>query len=179
MLAVRAGDIEKLGVLFERYYARLFEFLCRMTGNAAASEDLVQDVFLRMLKYRRSFGEDSEFRAWMYQIARNVRSDFFAKNRTTDMSPEIAELAGSPFTQHDAAEREQHSELLARALMALPEDKREILVLARYQEMKYEEIASLLGIEINAFKVRVHRAMAELRDAYQTVSGKGKRCTAI
>src|SRR5215470_5016737 len=79
MLAVRNGELDQFAVLFERHHDRLFSFFYRMTADPPASEDLTQDVFFRMLKYRSSFGEDSDFRAWMYQIARNVRADHFRK----------------------------------------------------------------------------------------------------
>jgi RNA polymerase sigma-70 factor (ECF subfamily) len=81
MLADRKGDVEQFGRLFDRHHQRLFEFFYRLTGDGAASEDLVQEVFLRMLKYRRSFGTESEFRPWMYQIARRARIDRFNSRR--------------------------------------------------------------------------------------------------
>src|SRR5436190_8671853 len=61
MLAVREGDAEKFGLLFDRHQQNLFSFFYRLTGDAASSEDLVQDVFLRMLKYRKTFRPDSHF----------------------------------------------------------------------------------------------------------------------
>ena len=77
MLAVRDGDVERFGVLFDRYHQRLYEFFYRLGSNAASSQDLVQEVFLRMLRYRKTFRADSEFRGWMYHIARTVRIDRF------------------------------------------------------------------------------------------------------
>jgi RNA polymerase sigma-70 factor (ECF subfamily) len=179
MLAVKDGNVEKMGVLFARYYARLFDFLYRMTGDSAASEDLVQEVFLRMLKYRSSFGEDSEFRAWMYQIARNVRIDFLRK-RPREKAPSAAEGEGgvSPVFIHRELEHRQHNEILSRAMLALPEDKREVLVLARYQELKYDEIAGLLDIGVGTVKVRVHRAMSELREIFFKMTGRDHKCIA-
>jgi RNA polymerase sigma-70 factor (ECF subfamily) len=61
MRAVRGGDVARLGVLFERYHRALFDFLTRMTGDRAAAEDLVQDVFIRVLKYRATFRDDGSF----------------------------------------------------------------------------------------------------------------------
>src|SRR6185295_20196098 len=81
MLAVRNGNLEKLGILFDRHQQSLFNYFYRLSGDAASSDDLVQEVFLRMLKYRRSFRQDSQFRAWMYQIARAARIDRFKKHR--------------------------------------------------------------------------------------------------
>src|SRR5947207_15561366 len=79
MLAVRNGDVAKLGTLFERYHVALFDFLCRTTGDRTAAEDLVQDVFVRILKYRHTYPDDSCFETWLFRIARNARADFFRR----------------------------------------------------------------------------------------------------
>ncbi len=83
MLKVKAGDLDKMGLLFERYHRPLFAFLYHSTGQAAHSEDLVQTVFYRMLKYRYTFTEVGEFRTWMYHLARNVLND--AIKKTTEL----------------------------------------------------------------------------------------------
>ena len=166
MLQVREGTGEMLGELFDRYQTPLFNFYAKMTGDRAMSEDLVQEVFLRILKYRQSYRPGTQFRSWLYQIARNARTDFYKKHR-----PEPAEAAKAdvaPAAQ-EGAQQSQHEELLHRALMQLPEEKREILLLSRFQELKYEEIARLLGCETGAVKVRVHRALQELRQIFQAL----------
>ena len=75
MLAVRDGDVERIGVLFDRHHRMLFNFFLRLTANRGLSEDLVQEVFFRMLKYRHTFQAGTNFTAWMYQIARNAQID--------------------------------------------------------------------------------------------------------
>src|SRR6266480_5942415 len=79
MLQVRDGAGEMLGVLFDRYQTPLFNFYSKLTGDRTLSEDLVQEVFLRILKYRQSYRPGTPFRAWVYQIARNARIDHFRK----------------------------------------------------------------------------------------------------
>src|SRR5262245_493083 len=81
MQAVRDGDLAKLGVLFERHHRSLFDFLCRVTGDRAKAEDLVQDVFVRMLKYRATYRDDGRFETWMFHLARNARADYFRLRR--------------------------------------------------------------------------------------------------
>jgi RNA polymerase sigma factor (sigma-70 family) len=174
MLAVRNGDVDQFAVLFERHHDRLFSFFYRMTADPPASEDLTQEVFVRMLKYRGSFGENSEFRAWMYQIARNVRADHFRKRMAETELPVDTRAHERPVSVQ--LERDEEFSVLQRALLALPEDKREILILARYEEMKYEAIAALLQIEVGAVKVRVHRALRELRAVYLRMSGEEQKC---
>src|SRR5207249_10577554 len=69
MVAVREGDVHQLEVLFERYREQLYDFFGRLTADRGISEDLVQDVFVRILKYRASYRETNRFVTWMYQIA--------------------------------------------------------------------------------------------------------------
>ena len=73
MEAVRNGDLAKLGILFERHHRALFDFLVRMTGSASTAEDLVQDVFVRVLKYRATWRGEGRFDTWLFRIARNAR----------------------------------------------------------------------------------------------------------
>jgi RNA polymerase sigma factor (sigma-70 family) len=163
MLQVRNGEVQMLGVLFDRYQAPLFNFYSKMTQDRTVSEDLVQEVFLRILRYRQTYRPGTQFRTWMYQIARNTRLDQVRKIRPE--SPLVAEPI-APLSLSDSAQQQQEAQLLQRALMQLPEDKREILVLSRFQELKYEDIARLLGCEVGAVKVRVHRALQQLREIY-------------
>jgi RNA polymerase sigma factor (sigma-70 family) len=163
MLQVRDGEVQMLGVLFDRYQAPLFNFYSKMTQDRTVSEDLVQEVFLRILRYRQTYRPGTTFRTWMYQIARNTRIDQVRKVRPE--SP-LATEPIAPTRSSDDAQRQQEAQLLQRALMQLPEDKREILILSRFQELKYDEIARLLGCETGAVKVRVHRALQQLREVY-------------
>jgi RNA polymerase sigma-70 factor (ECF subfamily) len=170
MSQVRNGVGEMLGVLFERYQVPLFNFYLKLTGDRTVSEDLVQEVFFRILKYRQSYRTDTPFRAWMYQIARNARLDALTRRRQeTSWEPEMSPVFAPP----DTAQQSQENALLYRALMKMADDKREVLVLSRFQDLKYEEIAQLLGCEIGAVKTRVHRALQELREIFHQLQGRG------
>ncbi|MGZ4897591.1 MAG: RNA polymerase sigma factor [Candidatus Angelobacter sp.] len=173
MAQVRSGVGEMLGVLFERYHVSLFNFYLKLTGDRPVSEDLVQEVFFRILKYRHSYRPDTPFRAWMYQIARNARVDLLRKRRPeTNWEPEMSPSVDPV----DTAQQGQETLLLYGALMRMSQDKREVLVLSRFQELKYEEIAQLLGCEVATVKTRVHRALQELRQIFQQLeSGKALR----
>ena len=81
MEAVKSGDLQQASVLFERYNKRIFNFLARLTMNREVAEDLTQNVFLRMIKYRSSFKTGNKFQAWIYQIARNVFSVHYKLHR--------------------------------------------------------------------------------------------------
>jgi RNA polymerase sigma-70 factor (ECF subfamily) len=175
MLAVKNGEVERFGELFERHHHRLFAFFYRMIGDASAADDLAQEVFVRMLKYRNGFGPDSQFRAWMYQIARNVRVDFLGKLQLESVLSRAA-AADLRIALPDPLEKQEHFSVLRRALLALPEEKRELLILARYEELKYEAIAKMLQIEVGTVKVRIHRALKELRALFLKMSGEEKKC---
>lgn len=167
MLHVRNGIGEMLGVLFNRYQTPLFNFYCKLTGDRTASEDLVQDVFFRILKYRQTYRPGTPFRTWMYQIARNARLDHARKHRKeTNFEPNMSPAV----LPNDPAQQKQEATLLHEALMQLSEEKREVLVLSRFQELKYEEIAQLMDCEVGTVKVRVHRALQELRVIFLQLS---------
>jgi RNA polymerase sigma-70 factor, ECF subfamily len=169
MAMVRDGAGEMLGVLFDRYQTPLYNFYTKLTGDRAASEDLVQDVFLRILKYRRSYRPGTQFRPWLYQIARNARTDYASKQKPQSELDENA----VPASQKSSHEQNHQHELLRRALRDLPDEKREILLLSRFQGLRYEEIAQIYGCQLGAMKVRVHRALVELRDAFVRLEGGG------
>jgi RNA polymerase sigma factor (sigma-70 family) len=178
MLAVRQGDVSRLGELFNRHHRALFDFFVRMTGNRAAADDMVQDVFFRMLKYRATFRDDSRFKAWMFHIARNARIDYYHKHQVDAvLEDDGANVPESPlpFPGH-RLEEEQNRVLLECAMFKLSEEKREVLILSRYQEMKYEQIAELMGCEVGAIKVRVHRAIKELREIFLKLSSEKLPC---
>jgi RNA polymerase sigma-70 factor, ECF subfamily len=170
MQAVREGDLGALAILFERHHRPLFNYFVHINGNRDLSEDLVQDVFFRMLKYRQTYQPERPFSAWMYQIARNANTDSMAKRKFEVGlgDKEFASMSGVD----ESLKRKQEISLLKRAMARLPLDKRELLVLSRFQNLKYEEIASILGCDVGAVKVRVYRAVRALSAIYFELSGE-------
>ncbi|HEY4061315.1 MAG TPA: RNA polymerase sigma factor [Puia sp.] len=168
MLKVKGGDLDKMGLLFQRYHRPLYGFLFHMTKEKEASEDIVQNVFFRMLKYRHAF-TGGEFKTWMYHVARNVLNDHFKRSGKTGghYPVEVVEerIAGE---QHAdlPLEKKQELKALEAALQSLSAENRELLILSRWQELKYSEIARILDISEGAVKVRVHRALQLLRTNY-------------
>ena len=174
MAEVSGGRVARLAVLFERHHRALFRYFVSMNGNREAAEDLVQDVFFRMLRYRTSYDPAQSFTAWMYQIARNAGVDQARKRKAevVDIDSVVdrrAELVSAAPGPEENAARGQDLALLRRAMDQLPEDKREILVLSRFQGMKHEDIAEVLGCEVGTVKVRVYRAIRALEQIYFTL----------
>jgi RNA polymerase sigma-70 factor (ECF subfamily) len=177
MHKVRDGDVEALAALFERHHRALFNFFAQIAGARETAEDLVQDVFFRMLKYRHTYSTDGRFVAWMYQIARNAYTDHQRKRRFERPMPESPEHREIESVDPEPGvdwrlERAQDLALLKRAFERLPAEKREILALSRYQDLKYEDIAEILGCEVGAVKVRVFRAVRNLGDIFYRLSGR-------
>ncbi len=176
MSGVRQGDLRGLGQLFERHHVHLYNFVLRLTGDRPHSEDLVQEVFFRILRYRQTYRDGTSFTTWMYQIARNARVDALRKKRP-EIGVELETISpadGRP-TPAARAESTQQEELLRRSLALLPEEKRELLVLSRYQNLRHEQIAELLHCEVSTVKVRVFRAVQELKKIFNSLQVEHKR----
>ena len=174
MRQVRDGRTAALATLFERHHARVYRYCLRMTGNRSTAEDLVQDVFMKMLKYKATFKDDSELVPWMFGIARNscLRQ---LRRAADDRMPAFAEQREPAEPAEDAADEshdERQNELVRRALLRLPAERREVLVLSRYEYKSYDEIARVLDCSVGAVKVRVHRAMKQLREIYLAMAGE-------
>ena len=169
MLAVRDGELDALGDLFERHHGPLFGFLVKFTGHRNAAEDIAQTVFQRMLKYRHTYRDDGSFTAWMYHLARRCAADHFRKANAAPTATDPAHLRhhadDAPNAGERAASRDDHV-LLQSALSRLDRDDREVLLLSRFQELSFAEIATMLECSVGAAKVRAHRALRELRDIY-------------
>src|SRR5438105_7412658 len=170
MEEVRQGDLASMAMLFERHHRALFNFFVHVNGNRELSEDLVQDVFFRMLKYRKSYRPDRSFTAWMYQIARNAQIDSAHKHRN-EVSIGDTEFR-SDGDMDDNLKRKQEKALLRRAMTRLPVEKRELLVLSRFQNLKYDEIGAILGCDVGAVKVRVYRVVRALSQIYFELAGE-------
>lgn len=167
MEAVKNGDLQQASVLFDRYHKRIFNFLARMAMDRELAEDLTQNVFLRIMKYRSSYRDGLRFQSWIYQVARNVFADHYqaAKNKTA-RHVAVEKLEGSVMETQDSLEQEEREKLLHQSLALLNAEQRELLVLTRFQHLKYEEVATIMDTSVANIKVKVHRAIQKLREHY-------------
>jgi RNA polymerase sigma-70 factor (ECF subfamily) len=178
MTAVASGDLSSMGEIYENRRRPLFRFFCRMTSKQALSEDLVHEVFLRMIRYRHTYqkegndtdgvGREGGFEAWMYRIARNTLVDHARKHRheTPSGEGEFEDVVSARPNPFETAAKRQDLARLSKAMHDLPEDKREILILARFHGLNYEQIGEIVGCGSGTVKGRVFRAMKELSAIY-------------
>jgi RNA polymerase sigma factor (sigma-70 family) len=160
------GDLNAMGLLFERHHGRVLSLCHRMTGDAHVAEDLAQECFLRVLRYASSFRGEAAFSTWLYRLTRNVCLDHLrADERARSSKEELGREHVAPEPRSTVLEI--RLEALRRALYALPPEKREVLVLSRYEGLSYAEIAEVCETTVGAVKVRAHRAMRELRRRFE------------
>lgn len=167
MLQVKKGDLDRLGVLFERYHRRLYSYFCRMNHRRDTSEDLVQTVFERILKYRHTFNNEYAFNTWIYRLARNVHIDHHRSANNGEVYNDdfdLDKMEGASADHLLEGEEDERLLMLNKALEKLDTDKKEPLVLSRYEGFKYREIAEIMNISEGTVKVRIYRAIKELKE---------------
>jgi RNA polymerase sigma-70 factor (ECF subfamily) len=172
---VANGDSSCLGTLFERHHRGVHQFCLRMTRNNAQAEDVVQEVFIKVLNKAGSFRGDGTFKGWLYNIARNATMDSLRKHKQQGPTMAMDPLADSLMVDHRSAEQsaagQQGLNALETALARLPKAFQEIIWLGRFEFDSYEELAQAIGCKTGTARVRMHRAMKQLNEAFTEING--------
>ena len=171
---VAKGDASCLGTLFERHNRRVYQYCRQLTRQDSKAEDLVQEVFLRILRKAGTFRGQGSFRAWMFNIARNVTfDDLRATNRHghEELPDESTEQLVDHRSAEQAAAGMQDIGILTRALENLPANVQEVIWLGRFEFDSYEELGRALGCKSGTARVRMHRAMQLLALEFENISG--------
>lgn len=171
MFKVKEGDLDKLGLLFERYKKQLFKFFYRLNDEAKLSEDLVQEVFMRVLKYRHTFKGTGPFKVWLFHIARNVNYGYHRRNKGTlnDSLEEKHEELSLYDEETSSQQMNDHLALLKMAIQRLDMEKREVIMLSKLDEMKYKDIGKVLDCSEGAVKTKVFRALKDLKMEFEKI----------
>jgi RNA polymerase sigma-70 factor (ECF subfamily) len=119
-----------------------------------------------MIKYRQSYKNGSKVKSWIYQIARNLHADYCKKQKSDDELFTVTENYPADVTNEDDTWVEDDFERLDRAMSELSDAQKEIIVLSRYQGLKYGEISGIINQSVPAIKVAMHRAIKQLRSIY-------------
>lgn len=173
MLDVKAGDESSFELLLRRYRTPLVNFLCRMVRDRAAAEDLAQEVFLRVYRARKKYAPSAKFTTWLFRIATNLALNALRDGRyrqlevSLDEPPEDAQPAldlpdRRPGVEEQIVRRDRAAQVW-RAVSALPEKQRAAVLLHKYQELDYGEIARILDCSESALKSLLFRAYEVLR----------------
>ncbi len=176
MLDVKAGDEQSFELLLRKYRIPLVNFLYRMVRDSAVAEDLAQEVFLRVYRARRHYVPSAKFTTWMFRIATNVALNSVRDNRYRQMEISTQQFVEpgedgqrgveipdrAPTVEQELVARSR-SEMILRAIHALPEKQRAAVLLHKYQELDYEEIARILECSESALKSLLFRAYETLR----------------
>jgi RNA polymerase sigma factor (sigma-70 family) len=172
MLRVRAGDIQRLGHLFDKYSKGLYNYFQLQIKDRLKSEDLVQDVFYNILRYRHTYKDGANFKVWMYTIARNEKINYFKNNKllTADIDPEESNEENS--NPENDLEHKTEVDRLNIALENISSDNKELIILSRFNGLPYGQIAEITGCTVGAIKVRMYRAIKELKNQYLKIAGE-------
>jgi RNA polymerase sigma-70 factor (ECF subfamily) len=153
------------GDLFERYNGEIYAYLWRLFRGDAEAEDCLQEVFLRAFRAYGRLDGDANVRAWLYKIATNTAASFLKKRtraRSRETVVEIETVQGTSSVQR-AVELREAVEALAHAVEDLPPQQRSALILRKYQELPYAEIALALECTKDAARANVYQALRKLR----------------
>lgn len=169
--AYTKGDTQAFDLLVARYQQALFSWFLGMTGNRTDAEDLFQEVWVRILRHADGFN-DVSFRAWMWQIARNLLIDFRRKKKPdfsldatddTDDQPMIDQLVSPSVGPAEGLEWSDAAKLALQAVHQLPTVQREVFLMRVEGNLSFNEIAETLGIPLNTALGRMHDATSKLK----------------
>ena len=167
------GKERAFNELVSRYQVRLHNFLYRYTKDHQDCEDLVQETFLRVHKSKHSYERIAKFSTWMYTIALNLAKSLYKRKQRmyqisihkdeTDPDDREVVLEDSHILQDEELHEKLCMEQLEKALMELPEEFREVVMLRDLQQLSYEEVTELTGVPMGTVKSRINRGRAQLQ----------------
>ena len=183
MVAYQGGDSEAFRELYDRHARALINFFYKMTCDRAMSEDLTQEAFIRLIRFRDRYRPEATFRTFMYRVAKNLWIDQYRSKKnaphTVSSDKRIGEggatvgdmLQSGDTGQGERAEQKEAAALIHKALEQLPEGQRMVFLLAETEGLKYREISEILDIPVGTIKSRMNAAVHRLRGLLGHVIG--------
>jgi len=170
---VLRGDHQAYAGLVNRYQNYVFTLTLRLVKNREEAEEVAQDVFIKAYKYLADFRGDSKFSTWLYTIVNNTCISFLRKKKLTIHSLDDERVFAKADNQDagfraDGVEQKSRHLMVVEAISRLKPDDASIITLFYKNEQSLEEIALVLGLEVNTAKVRLHRARARLKELMET-----------
>ena len=176
MLRVKAGDQSAFEYLVQKYRRPMVGFMYRMARNAAAAEDLAQEVFLRVYRSRETYEPSAKFTTWLYRIATNLAVNHARDTRHERPEVQVSldepdeetgttfEVADASLNAEQALVRRERMMAIRRKVEALPEQQQQAVIMHKYQQMDYKQIAEVLKKSESATKSLLFRAYETLRE---------------
>jgi RNA polymerase sigma-70 factor (ECF subfamily) len=172
MLRVREGDTESFALLLERHRAPVIHFLYRMVQNQSVAEELAQEVFLRVYRSRANYEPTAKFTTWLFRIASHLALNWIRDRRhekgQESLDAEVKDgmarqVPDRKMSAEQSMVRETRFEEIRKAIAALPDKQRSAVLMHKYEEMEYSQIAAVLECSESAVKSLLFRAYESLR----------------
>lgn len=175
MLEVQGGNKHSFDALMHKYYPRLFNFIFRFVGRREIAEDLTQEVFLKVYHTASRYRPKSKFQTWVYTIAKNISLNELRHHKRTVISldePFVSDDGPMERQMEDTAApradeqilREEAAAAVREAIDSLPQNQRMAVILRRYEQFSYEEIAQTIRLSVKAVKSLLSRAKESLKN---------------
>lgn len=170
MAQYQNDDMNAFNLLYLRYEKEIYNYFLRRFNNSERSDELFQETFLKLHRYRDRFDPSLSFRVWIFTIASNIAKNEFkriARERkvfdSRETNYEITEDSRIE-SPEDSLEKKELADKIKKALQSLPESQREVIILSKYQEFSYAQIAKITNSSVGAVKQKAHRGFASLRE---------------
>ncbi len=175
MQQVKAGNAEAFSNIIRKYQKTVLNLTYRFTGDPVEAEDLAQEVFLRVYRAADRFEARAKFFTYLYQVTlnlcRNERAKVRHKRNTSLDAPmkegepdSLRQIQDPSGSAEELLTRQELGDVVREAVLSLPEEQREAVMMQRFQDLSYEEIAEILKLSVPAVKSRLHRAKLALKE---------------
>lgn len=170
MLRTKSGDDGAFSELMRRHYKGVVNYIYRFTNRRDNSEDLAQEVFLRIYRSAGQYRPEAKFSTWLYKIATNVSLTYVKRKGNNSLSldeiDDSGDATGDPDLDiaDDIIYRKELMNVIFEAMESLPEREKVAIMLCKYEGLSYEEVAQVLECTVGAVKAYVHRGRMKLID---------------
>jgi RNA polymerase sigma factor (sigma-70 family) len=161
MEKVKSGNIDYMTEIFNRYNNQILNYFFRLSGNLEDSQDLTQSVFLRLIKYRKSFNKSKSFKSWIYSVSRNILNTHY---QSKVIKIEYSEINNQ--LPDESIINDENDLKLYQSINKLSDEYKELIVLSKFQGLKYKEIAEIDSTTEASVKNKVFRALDKLRTVF-------------
>lgn len=173
---IRGGSKPAFEQLFNLHYSNLQRFLWGYVKSSHVAEELVQDVFLKVWENRSTLNPDKNIKTYIYKIGRNLAIDYIRhKKIEQEWEKEKKTLYSISLLRQDLGEKKSHKTILKevkKAIEKLPERRRQVFILSRFDGMTYKEIANVLEISVNTVETHIYRSLKTLRRKFSSYLSK-------